>query len=306
MTAAFQTEGLTRRYGSRVAVNGLDLAVEAGSIFGLLGPNGAGKTTTLAMALRLVRPDAGRALINGVDVWREPRRALAQVGALIEAPAFYPYLSGFENLLVLARHAGLPAADIPRVLAELGLAERARDKIGGWSQGMRQRLGIAAALLGDPPLLILDEPTVGLDPLATVELRATLRDLAAAGKTIIFSSHQLAEVQHVCDHVAVIKDGRAVAQGAVGELLGSGGRLLLRVEGGADERERALGLARQWNGGTKGRIIEEQLDLLLPAEQAAGLNRFLVEQGVAVAELRPASPSLEDFFLALTATEERR
>ena len=295
-------EQLTKRYGPRAVVDDLNLTVASGTIFGLLGPNGAGKTTTLAMILHLVRPDAGRIAIDGVDVWRQPRPALRSVGALIETPAFYPYLSALDNLRVVAGHAGLPASDLPRHLATAGLGEVGRQPVATFSQGMKQRLGIAAALLGSPRLLILDEPTVGLDPRGVVELRALLQALAAGGCSIIFSSHQLAEVQQICDHVALLNAGRCVAQGAVADLLSSGGRLLLRV-GDAAATTAAIALVRAWNGGTKARVVEGMIDALVPAEQAAELNRYLVEHAVAVAELRPAAPSLEEFFLSLIAPD---
>ncbi|MBA3470536.1 MAG: ABC transporter ATP-binding protein [Herpetosiphonaceae bacterium] len=289
-------EQLTKRYGPRAVVNDLTLTVESGTIFGLLGPNGAGKTTTLAMILHLVRPDAGRITIDGVDVWRQPRAALRSVGALIETPAFYPYLSALDNLRIVAGHAGLSTGDLAQRLVTAGLGDVGGQPVGTFSQGMRQRLGITAALLGSPRLLILDEPTVGLDPRGVVELRAMLKDLANSGCSIIFSSHQLAEVQHICDHVALLNAGRCVAQGAVADLLGAGGRLLLRV-GDEAATEAAIRLIRAWNGGTKARIVEGMIDALVPAERAAVLNRYLVEHAVAVAELRPAAPSLEEFFL---------
>ena len=294
---------LTKRYGSRAVVDDLTLAIEPGAIFGLLGPNGAGKTTTLAMALHLVRPDSGQVTIGGVDVWAAPRRALRPVGALIETAAFYPYLSARENLRVVANHAGLPTGDLDARLAAVGLGDTGRQPAETFSQGMKQRLGLAAALLGEPALLILDEPTTGLDPRGVVELRSLLRGLADQGRTIVFSSHQLAEVQHICDHVAILQAGRCIASGAVAELLGAGGQLLLRV-GDAAETERAISLVRAWNGGTKARVVEDMIDALVPAERAADLNRYLVGHGVAVAELRPQAPSLEDFFLALTFQQQ--
>jgi ABC-2 type transport system ATP-binding protein len=181
---------LTKRYGSRAVVDDLTLEIAPGAIFGLLGPNGAGKTTTLAMALHLVRPDAGRVAIGGVDVWAEPGRALRAVGALIETAAFYPYLSALDNLRVVANHAGLPTNDLAARLAAVGLGETGRQPVETFSQGMKQRLGLASALLGDPALLLLDEPTTGLDPRGVVELRSLLRTLADQGRTIVFSSHQ--------------------------------------------------------------------------------------------------------------------
>lgn len=290
---------LTKRYGSRAVVDDVTLMVERGTIFGLLGPNGAGKTTTLAMILHLVQPDAGRIEIDGIDVWHRPGAALRSTGSLIGVPAFYPYLSATDNLRVLAGHSGLPTTNLHERLVIAGLSQTGRQPVATFSQGMKQRLGLAAALLGEPRLLILDEPTVGLDPQGVVELRQMLGTLAAQGCTILFSSHQLAEVQNICDHVAVLNAGRCVALGAVDDLLDTRGRVLLRV-GDEAAMERAISLIRAWKGGTKARISEGMIDVLVAADLAPDLNRYLVEHDVRVAELRPAAPSLEDFFLNLT------
>ncbi len=295
-----QVENLTKLYGAKAAVDAVSFQIEAGMIVGLLGPNGAGKTTTLAMMLHLVRPTSGRVLINGADVWQQPQQALRSVGALIETPALYPYLTGAENLRVWALHAGV-AADPAALLQQVGLHEAANQRVETFSQGMKQRLGLAQALLGDPQLIILDEPTVGIDPRGVVELRQLLHQLASNQRTILFSSHQLAEVQQICDQVLILNQGRCVAQGAVAELLGSGGRVLIRIEGDAATLERALAQVRAWGGGTKARLLDGRIDALLPADQTAALNHALVTGGFAVAELYSAAPSLEDFFLHLTA-----
>ncbi len=297
MDAAIQTEGLTKRFGARVAVDGLDLAVRAGSVFGFLGPNGAGKTTTIGMLLGLVRPSAGRALVLGHDVAQAPERALASVGAMIEAPAFYPYLSGRDNLHALALAGGLPPERVEAALAAVELAPRARDKFRAYSQGMRQRLGIAAALLHEPELIILDEPTNGLDPAGQREIRELIRGLARGGRTIFISSHQLHEVEQICDEVAILNAGRLVAGGLVAELLRRGQGVLLRVPGDATraaELLRALG----WVAGVELRGDELLVDA--PVSRAAELNMLLAGQGIAVSEVRARSESLEKLFLEVT------
>lgn len=297
-TPAIQIENLTKRYGQRVAVDGLDLQVERGEVFGFLGPNGAGKTTTIAMLLGLVRPSAGRALVLGHDVQQAPVEALRRVGAMIEAPAFYPYLNGYDNLKVLARAGGLPDARIAPVLAAVELSERARDRVRSYSQGMRQRLAIAAALLPDPELIILDEPTNGLDPAGTAEIRNLIRSLAADGRTILLCSHVLHEVEQLCGRVAILKAGRLLAQGHVAELPRRNSGLRLRVEG---DPATALLLLKTlpWVGNIE--AVDGAFLLDVPASRAAELNTYLARAGVAVAELGTQRGSLEEFFLDITS-----
>src|SRR6266542_244326 len=208
------TQGLTKRYGERVAVRELDLTVRAGEVYGFLGPNGAGKTTTLRMLLGLVRPTAGRVLLHG-----RPPGSLDGVGALIEGPAFYPYLSGRDNLRVLARHAAVPGKRVDVVLDLVDLSARAGDRYATYSLGMRQRLGVAAALLKDPRLLILDEPANGLDPAGIRDTRRLLRRLGDEGRTVFLSSHLLAEIEHTCDAVAILNRGVCVLSGGVRQVL---------------------------------------------------------------------------------------
>ena len=294
---AIETESLTKRYGNRVAVDGLSLQVARGEVFGLLGPNGAGKTTTIAMLLGLVRPTAGRAMVLGHDIQREPAAVLGRVGAMIEAPAFYPYLSGSDNLLALALAGGLPRARIAAALEAVELTDRAGDKVRTYSQGMRQRLAIAAALLPDPELIILDEPTNGLDPAGTAEIRALIRSLAAGGRTVVLCSHMLHEVEQLCGRVAILKAGRLIAAGPVAELLRRGQGLRVRVE---RDGERALRLVRElpW---VSGATLEGDLLLIdAPASRAAELNSHLALAGVPVAEIGARDGSLEEFFLEVT------
>src|SRR5271155_1566829 len=213
------TSGLTKDFGDRRVVDSLDLAIPSGSVCGFVGPNGAGKTTTIRMLLGLIRPTSGSGHILLGDM-QHPESSLHRVGALIEAPAFYPQLSGRDNLLVLVRLGQLDPSTIDEVLDRVGLADRADDRFGRYSLGMKQRLGIAAALLPDPSLLVLDEPTNGLGPAGIVEMRSLIRSLADEGMTIFVSSHLLPEIEHICDHVVMIRSGRSVFQGSVAELHG--------------------------------------------------------------------------------------
>ncbi|HSR34680.1 MAG TPA: ABC transporter ATP-binding protein [Anaerolineae bacterium] len=217
---AIETKELTKHYGMQPAVVNLNLQVPQGVVFGFLGRNGAGKTTTIGMLLGLLRPTAGQAWVLGCDVRRKLRPALRRTGVLLDRPAFYPYLSGQENLWVVAQALGGDApARISEVLQIVEMADRAEDRFAAYSAGMKQRLGLAAALLNDPDLLILDEPTTGLDPVGQRDIRELVRRLASeTGKTIFFSSHQLREVEQICDHVAVIDRGRLVAHGPLADV----------------------------------------------------------------------------------------
>jgi ABC-2 type transport system ATP-binding protein len=300
MDAAIHTEGLTKRFGARMAVDQLDLHVRPGCVFGFLGPNGAGKTTTIGMLLGLVRPSAGRAIVLGHDIAREPELALAGVGAMIEAPAFYPYLSGRDNLRVLAWAGGSAAARVEAALDVVELTERASDKFRVYSQGMRQRLGIAAALLHDPQLILLDEPTNGLDPAGQLEIRELIRTLARSGRTIFVSSHLLHEAEQMCEEVAILKQGRVVIGGTVADLLRRGRGLLVRVVGDVAAAAALLrGVA--WAGS-----VEQRGDTLLvdaPTEHAAEITTLLAAHAISVAEIRPNERHLEDFFLEVTRPE---
>jgi ABC-2 type transport system ATP-binding protein len=301
MSAAIMTEGLTRRYGARLAVDALSLEVERGEVFGLLGPNGAGKTTTIAMLLGLVRPSAGRALVLGHDVWQAPQAALARVGAMIEAPAFYPYLSGRANLRVLAQAGGIAAERIATVLATVDLTARADDRVATYSQGMKQRLAIAAALLPDPELVILDEPTNGLDPAGTVEVRHLIRNLAADGRTILLCSHILHEVEQLCRRVAILKAGKLIRAGAVHELLRRNAGLRIRV---TTDPAAAAALLIDLPGVTGVQRTDDMLLVEAPTTQAVMINRHLVAHDVGVAELGVQQHDLERFFLDVTGSAD--
>jgi ABC-type multidrug transport system ATPase subunit len=289
-----ETINLTKRYGRRAVVDHVGLQVRRGEVYGFLGPNGAGKTTTLRLLLGLVRPSAGAARVLGAAPGAPP--ALARIGMLVEIPAFYPYLSGRDNLRVFARYASVPAAKVDEVLETVDLADRAKDRASGYSLGMKQRLGVAAALLKDPELLILDEPTNGLDPSGMAEMRAMLRRLGTGGRTVLLSSHLLGEVQQVCDRVGVINQGRLLRQAAVGELRGHGS---LRVA--AEPLHQARTVAERLFGVGRVRVHDGILDLDVEDDQAPRLNRELVCAGVAVRSLGWYQPSLEDLFFELTA-----
>lgn len=288
-----ETTDLTKRYGELVAVDSLSLTVRPGEVYGFLGPNGAGKTTTLRMLLGLVRPTAG-----GVRLFARPPDDLTGVGALIESPGFYPYLSGRDNLRVLARYSRTGAARVATVLDMVELTDRAGDRYATYSLGMKQRLGVAAALLKEPRLLILDEPTNGLDPAGMADMRVLIRQLGAAGCTVLLSSHLLGEVQQICDRVGVISRGRLVAENTVAEL--RGGTVLHVV---ADPVDLAAEMARKWLGEEQVRVRGDGLDLTVEPERAAWINSELVATGVAVSELRVRERDLEQVFFELTGFE---
>ena len=289
-----ETEGLTKRYGSRAAVDGLSLRVRRGEVYGFLGPNGASKTTTLRMLLGLVRPTSVKALVLG----REPgeEAGLARLGALVETPGFYAHLSGGDNLRVLARYSGVGSSRVHAVLKEVDLSDRARDKFRSYSQGMKQRLGVAAALLKNPELLILDEPTNGLDPEGVADMRDLVRSLGRGERAVLFSSHLLSEVEQVCDRIGVIRKGRLAAEGTVEELRGRE-RLLVR----AAPLDRALRVAEGLEGAKDAEVADGALTLAADGGlTAATVVRRLVDAGLDVHEVRPVERSLEAVFLDLT------
>jgi ABC-type multidrug transport system ATPase subunit len=294
--AVIETKGLTRRYGTLTAVDGLTLRVRRGEVYGFLGPNGAGKTTTLRMLVGLVRPTSGSATVLGARPGSP--EGLARIGALIEAPGFYPFLSARDNLRVLAMHSGLGAERVDPVLEEVGLGERAKNRFDTYSQGMKQRLGVASALLRDPDVLILDEPTNGLDPKGMAQMREFIRGLGRGGRTVLLSSHLMAEVEHVCGRVGVIHQGALVREGTVDELRG-GRSLVVRAE----PLDRAGHLLEGLAGVTKVSAHEGALTVTADPAEASAINHALVAAGIAVSELRSEQASLEDVFLELTSEE---
>ena len=292
-----ETHHLTKRYGSRiVAVDDLHLCIRRGEVYGFLGPNGAGKTTTLRMLLGLIRPTAGTARVLGGAPGTHD--LLKRMGALIESPTFYPYLSGRDNLRVCARYDGVPTQRVEAVLAQVELQPRARSTFRTYSLGMKQRLGVAAALLKNPELLILDEPTNGLDPAGMADMRRLIRTLGDSGHTVLLSSHNMGEVEQVCDRVGIVRGGRLVAEGTVDELRARGGSpdLLLRADP-SDAAQRVL--AARFDASAVS-VHDGALRVAAAGERAGEINYELVAAGITVSELRRVERSLEEIFFALT------
>jgi ABC-2 type transport system ATP-binding protein len=298
---AIRTQGLTKHYGPRAAVDQLTIDVPTGVVAGFVGLNGAGKTTTIRMLLGLISPSAGTAEVLGQPISR-PSAYLHRVGAMIEGPAFYPTLSARANLEVLATLGGHPRARINQLLEQVGLAERASDRYSSYSLGMKQRLGIAAALLPEPALLVLDEPANGLDPAGILEIRGLLRGLADEGTTVFVSSHQLSEVEQISDWLVMIDHGRLLYDGPIGQIL--------------ERQQPELVVATEHPGelGTLARLAAKAghpstanghlLRIQAPASYAATLNRQAMAQGVTLVELHHDQPSLEETFLSMTTQTE--
>jgi ABC-2 type transport system ATP-binding protein len=295
---AIEARGLVKRYGRITAVDDVDLTVSPGDVYGYLGPNGAGKTTTLRMALGLIRPDAGTVKLFGRDPLVDGVRALDGVAGFVEAPRFYPYLTGRKNLeLVAALDGGDADGRIDEALDIVELADRARDKVGGYSHGMRQRLGLAGALLRDPRLLILDEPATGLDPGGMRDMRILIRRLADQGMTVLLSSHLMAEVEELCDRVVIISTGRVRYEGALADLIATtAGRYELRTTD--DERATAIAGAQR---GIRD-LARDARGLTFSADEPAttALSIALGEAGVGIAALVPRTATLEELFFRMT------
>jgi ABC-2 type transport system ATP-binding protein len=300
---AIETSGLTKRFGLRTAVDGVDLLVPTGSAFGFLGPNGAGKTTMIRMLLGLTQASAGHMRLLGHPVPAERAVALERVGAIVEDPRFHLHLTGRENLRIVAAVRGPEAAGrIAPALARVGLAERADEKVKRYSLGMRQRLGVARCLLADPLLLILDEPTNGLDPGGIQEFREMIRAMVEQeGRTVFISSHLLDEVEKICDAAAIVDRGKIVTQGPIAELAvgGAGHELIVSV----DDPERALGVLDGIPQVREAHRSDEGLRVVLTGgpETAAEVNARLVSAGLAVSRLEPVRHSLEQRFLEITS-----
>lgn len=291
------TRDLSKTYGTRPAVKNLNIEVERGEILGFLGPNGAGKTTTIRMALGLIRPTSGRVEVLGRDVARYGAHVLPRVGALVESPALYLYMSGRDNLRAFASVlGGVGRARLDEVLELVDLTGRQRDRVGSYSLGMKQRLGVAAALLHDPELLILDEPANGLDPAGIVEMRDLLRRLAGQGKTVFISSHVLAEVQQICDRVAIINHGELVRLATVADLLNTNGEFVVRIEKGSA----ALALLTQQPWGQGARLDDGAIITGSPTGLGRDLVRFLAQNGHWPDSVAPRQQNLEEIFLSLT------
>ena len=297
---AIEARGLVKRYGAITAVDHVDLTVRAGDVYGYLGPNGAGKTTSLRMLLGLIRPDGGSARLFGRDPLLEGARALDGVAGFVEAPRFYPYLSGRRNLeLVAALDGGDAPSRIDAALDTVELSARAKDKVGGYSHGMRQRLGIAGALLRDPRLLLLDEPATGLDPAGMRDMRLLVRRLADSGMTVLLSSHLLAEVEELCNRVGIVDHGMMAYEGTLEELRRTAGTVY-RLRTTDDDRAVAVCRARP---GIEDVAVSATAGVVFRAsdEAAVGeLSRALTDAGALVLELSPSRATLEDLFFALT------
>jgi ABC-2 type transport system ATP-binding protein len=300
---AVSTKGLSKRFGDRTVVDQVDLAIPAGSVCGFVGPNGAGKTTTIRMLLGLIRPTAGSGSILGGSL-TEPATYLRKVGALIEAPAFYPQLSGRDNLRALARLGQLNLKTVEPALARAGLTARAGDKYRSYSLGMKQRLGIAAAMLPDPELLILDEPTNGLDPAGIVEMRGLIRSFADDGMTVLVSSHLISEIEQICGYVVMIRAGRLVHQGSVADLRATQQRdVIAAPEHDADLEQLAKVLAAA-GCTTTVQPAENTVRVETAGLSAADLNRLAAGNGITLRQLAEQTRSLERAFFALTGTDD--
>jgi len=289
-----ETSRLSKNFGSRVAVDGVDLRIPRGSAFGYLGPNGAGKTTLIRMLLGLTKPTSGSISLLGLPIPAQRSAALARIGAIVEEPKFHPFLTGRENLRIVAAAREPEAhARIDGALERVGLAHRADDRVKTYSQGMRQRLGVARCLLADPELLLLDEPTNGLDPAGIEEFRGLVRELVDEGRTVVLSSHLLGEVERICDAIAIVDRGRVVVQGPIAELTGEADTVLVAT---SDDRR-----AHELVGGE---VLDGALRVPLDGTTAAAINRRLVESGLDVNRLEPERVSLERRFLEITSRLE--
>jgi ABC-2 type transport system ATP-binding protein len=297
-TRGLRKEFVRARGGRVVALAGLDLSVPEGGVFGFLGPNGSGKTTTIRCLLGLVASTAGSCRLLGADSSSESdlARVIRRVGSIVETPALFPGFSGRRNLQLLARLDRIGPKTVEDMLERVGLASRAGDRVRTYSLGMRQRLGIAAALLKDPEVLILDEPANGLDPAGMKEVRDLLRNLAREGRTVFLSSHLLGEVQQVCDRVAILSRGRCIAAGPVGEVLAQGraAAMLVRVD------DTASALAALASAGIDATIQDGLVRANVPADEGARVTKALADRGVYLKELRADEVSLESVFLELT------
>ncbi len=300
---AVETHGLTKRFGENVAVNNVELLVPRGCAFGYLGPNGAGKTTLIRVLLGLTHADAGTMSLLGYQVPKHRDLALARVGAIVDEPRFHSHLTGRQNLQILAAAREPAARDrIGPALERVGILHRADDKVSKYSMGMRQRLGVAACLIGDPELLILDEPMNGLDPAGMADMREMIISLVAEGRTVVLSSHLLDEVERTCDAVAIVDRGKVVRQGPISELL-AGATLALQVE--CSEPDRARSLIDATRIGARIEVGTLGLGISLPAgttrDVIAEINRVLVAGGISVYRLQEIQASLESWFLQVTS-----
>lgn len=291
-----ETSGLTKRFGPTVAVDGISVRVCRGQVYGFLGPNGSGKTTTIGMLLGILTPTAGSFRLLGHGPGAGLNRARRRIGATLEQPNFYPYLTGRENLRIVANVKGASSASLERALDLVGMSRRADGRFDAYSLGMKQRLALAATVLGDPELVILDEPANGLDPEGMREIREIIGRMAGAGTTIFLSSHLLWEVERTCTHVAIVRDGRLVREGSVEEITGERAVAVLEAADPERLREAALG----YPGAAEARREGVRVLVELEDEDLAALNRHLVGEGIHLSHLSRGRRSLEDAFMELT------
>ena len=298
---AIQTFDLTKRYGTRavksvLAVDRVSFVVEQGQVFGFLGPNGSGKTTTIGMLVGTIKPTGGGFNLFGASGPEGLMAARSRVGATLETPNFYPYMSGRDNLRIAAGVKGVGRPRIEECLELVGLSARAKHRFKTYSLGMKQRLALAATMLSDPELIILDEPANGLDPQGIREIREIIRTLADRGKTIFLSSHLLAEVERTCSHVAIIRNGRIVTSGAVAEVVGGGSAVLLRAE----DTDALAGAMEAYPDASSMRRTGEGVIAALESGDLASVTRYLAGHGIYLSHLAPYRPSLEEVFIDIT------
>ena len=298
---AIEVSGLTKIYGERAALSNATFAVPAGTICGFVGPNGSGKTTTIRMLLGLITPTGGSAKVLGESI-SKPEKYLPLVGAMIEGPAFYPALSGAENLKVLANLGGFPQSRVAELLAKVGLGDRGNSKFKTYSLGMKQRLGIAAALLPNPELLILDEPTNGLDPSGIHEVRELIRDLARSGTTVFVSSHLLSELEMICESLVMLREGKVIFSGLTQDLLTAQRPLILAKPEYEIDLIKLKALVE--GAGYKVKVSGNQLEIDAPIDWAPNLNRLAFESGITLSSISPLLPSLEETFFEMTGDDK--
>jgi ABC-2 type transport system ATP-binding protein len=294
---AISVSDLSKKYDDRLAVSHINFEVPLGTVCGFVGPNGSGKTTTMRMLLGLITPTTGQGHILGEPI-DHPEKYLSQVGAMIEGPAFYPALSGHENLMVLARLGGFPVERVQTLLEKVGLGERGKSKYKTYSLGMKQRLGIAAALLPNPKLLMLDEPTNGLDPEGIQEVRALLRDLANDGTTVFVSSHLLSELEIISDHIVMLRKGEIVFAGPIGELMTKQQPTIIAKSLTHSDLTKIAEIAEK--SGHHAVIRNDSVHILAPMDWAPILNKAAFDAGITLAQLAPQLPNLEETFFEMT------
>ena len=294
---AISVRDLSKKYDQRLAVSHINFEVPLGTVCGFVGPNGSGKTTTMRMLLGLITPTTGQGHILGEPI-EHPEKYLSRVGAMIEGPAFYPALSGYENLMVLAKLGGFPTERVQVLLEKVGLGSRGKSKYKTYSLGMKQRLGIAAALLPEPKLLMLDEPTNGLDPEGIQEIRALLRDLANEGTTVFVSSHLLSELEIISDHIVMLRKGEIVFAGPIGDLMAKQQPTIIAKSLDHSDLEKIVEIAQA--SGHKAMIRNDSVHILAAMDWAPELNKAAFNAGIVLAQLAPQLPNLEETFFEMT------